>query len=110
MHSRDWIDQKAQKILQAKNLAPLIAEIRSLPSIPTEFHTQDGIHLNAIDKNLAASHLPLLTHIAQSLKPWRKGPFYVFDLWIDSEWKSFIKWQLLESRLDLKGKRIADVG
>lgn len=47
---------------------------------------------------------------AKSLKPWRKGPFYLFDLYINAEWQSFIKWNLLKNHLKLEGKVIADVG
>jgi len=44
------------------------------------------------------------------MKPWRKGPFELFDTFIDSEWRSFIKYNLLEKHFDLKDKIVADVG
>ncbi|CAG37820.1 tRNA 5-methoxyuridine(34)/uridine 5-oxyacetic acid(34) synthase CmoB [Desulfotalea psychrophila] len=52
--------------------------------------------------------------IRQALRaymPWRKGPFAVFGVDIDAEWRSERKWQRLEKHLpDLKGKVIADIG
>jgi tRNA (mo5U34)-methyltransferase len=48
--------------------------------------------------------------IAKMLKPWRKGPFKLNDLYIDSEWKSYIKWNSLKPHLNLKDKEILDVG
>lgn len=43
--------------------------------------------------------------------PWRKGPFSVFGIDVDAEWRSERKWQRLESHLpDLHGKIIADIG
>jgi len=52
--------------------------------------------------------------IAEQLKafiPWRKGPFSVFGVDIDAEWRSERKWQRLEPFLpDLEGKTIADIG
>lgn len=43
--------------------------------------------------------------------PWRKGPFSIFGVDIDAEWRSERKWHRLESHLpDLNGKVIADVG
>ncbi|MEF3192513.1 MAG: tRNA 5-methoxyuridine(34)/uridine 5-oxyacetic acid(34) synthase CmoB, partial [Campylobacterales bacterium] len=48
--------------------------------------------------------------IAKMLMPWRKGPFKIGDLFIDSEWQSQIKYALLEPHLDLEGKKVADVG
>lgn len=47
----------------------------------------------------------------QAFMPWRKGPFSVFGIDVDSEWQSQRKWQRLLPRLpDLKDKIIADVG
>lgn len=48
--------------------------------------------------------------IAIALKPWRKGPFNLNELFIDSEWKSFIKFNILKPYLNLEGKSVADVG
>ncbi len=47
-----------------------------------------------------------------ALMPWRKGPFRYFGIDIDSEWRSDWKWDriLQGADLDLRGKRIADVG
>lgn len=48
--------------------------------------------------------------IAIALKPWRKGPFGLNELFIDSEWRSFVKFNILKPHLSLKDKTIADVG
>ncbi len=54
------------------------------------------------------------TSIAASLRafvPWKKGPFQIFDWAIDSEWRSDLKWQRLEDKIEpLAGRKIADVG
>jgi tRNA (mo5U34)-methyltransferase len=44
------------------------------------------------------------------MKPWRKGPFRLSQTYIDSEWQSFIKYNLLEPHFDLKDKVVGDVG
>ena len=45
------------------------------------------------------------------LLPWRKGPFKINNTFIDSEWRSNLKWdRFLELDLDLKDKTILDVG
>src|SRR5690606_9070482 len=46
----------------------------------------------------------------QGLIPWRKGPFELFDVHVDTEWRSDWKWQRVAPHLDLRGKRILDVG
>lgn len=43
--------------------------------------------------------------------PWRKGPFALFGIEIDSEWKSNLKWDRLKHAISpLAGKRVLDVG
>lgn len=45
-----------------------------------------------------------------NLKPWRKGPFQLWDTFIDTEWRSNLKWDRLAPHLDLQGKNVLDVG
>jgi tRNA (mo5U34)-methyltransferase len=48
---------------------------------------------------------------AEKLIPWRKGPFNLFGMEIDAEWRSDKKWERLEKIVDnLKGKRVLDIG
>lgn len=46
----------------------------------------------------------------RGLMPWRKGPFQIADLHIDTEWRSDFKWARVAPHLSLKGKNILDVG
>jgi len=46
----------------------------------------------------------------QQLHPWRKGPFSLFGIDIDSEWRSDLKWARIAPHLDLGGRRVLDVG
>lgn len=46
----------------------------------------------------------------QGLIPWRKGPFHLFDVHIDTEWRSDWKWSRVAPHLELTGKRVLDVG
>lgn len=49
--------------------------------------------------------------LAKALKPWRKGPFELNKLFIDSEWQSFMKFNILKPYMnELEGKIVADVG
>ncbi len=53
----------------------------------------------------------LLRDSLMQLHPWRKGPFELFGLHIDTEWRSDWKWQrLLPGLEDLAGRRVLDVG
>ncbi len=52
----------------------------------------------------------LYRHLEQ-LCPWRKGPFDLFGVFVDSEWQSWMKWERLISRIQpLQGRRILDIG
>ena len=45
------------------------------------------------------------------LHPWRKGPFAVFGIHIDTEWRSDWKWARIAPHLSpLAGRRVLDVG
>jgi tRNA (mo5U34)-methyltransferase len=44
------------------------------------------------------------------LSPWRKGPFDLFGVHVNTEWRSDWKWSRVSPHLDLKGKRVLDVG
>ena len=47
----------------------------------------------------------------RQLHPWRKGPFELFGIHIDTEWRSDWKWQRLAPHLaPLTGCRVLDVG
>jgi len=46
-----------------------------------------------------------------ALKPWRKGPYQIFDTFIDTEWRSDWKWQRVTPHISsLKGRKVLDVG
>jgi tRNA (mo5U34)-methyltransferase len=45
------------------------------------------------------------------LHPWRKGPYDLFGVRIDTEWRSDWKWDRLRGHIDdLAGRRVLDVG
>jgi tRNA (mo5U34)-methyltransferase len=45
------------------------------------------------------------------LHPWRKGPFRLFDVFVDTEWRSDWKWaRVLPYLGTLAGQRVLDVG
>ncbi|SVD85149.1 uncharacterized protein METZ01_LOCUS438003, partial [marine metagenome] len=53
----------------------------------------------------------LLMDSLQKLKPWRKGPFMINDLALESEWNGDMKWQRITKHIrPLINKRVLDVG
>ena len=60
---------------------------------------------------LSAQQHAILWQSAQALIPWRKGPYNLFGLEIDTEWRSDWKWQRVAPHLsDLNGRLVLDVG
>ena len=52
-----------------------------------------------------------LIETLQKLIPWRKGPFMINDLVLESEWDGDMKWQRISKHIkSLKNKRVLDVG
>ena len=46
-----------------------------------------------------------------ALHPWRKGPFELFGVTIDAEWRSDLKWARLAPHIrPLAGRRVLDIG
>ncbi len=61
-------------------------------------------------ENLTKQEFALIEETAKNLIPWRKGPFNLFGLEIDSEWQSNIKYNLIRPHFNLKDKVVADIG
>ena len=103
------IKNERLKSLGYKNILPIRQKIDSLPDIKdikVSFRDTISISSTKID----AKQRDLIVSIAKELKPWRKGPFEIFDTFIDSEWQSYIKYNLLEPHFNLTDKRVADIG
>ncbi len=52
-----------------------------------------------------------ISRLLMKFKPWRKGPFHIHDIHIDTEWRSDWKWdRLIEHISPLKGRTVLDIG
>ncbi|MDD3324598.1 MAG: tRNA 5-methoxyuridine(34)/uridine 5-oxyacetic acid(34) synthase CmoB [Sulfurospirillaceae bacterium] len=105
----DDIRQERLKWLLWKDIRPLRELLLQLPDLK---HTQCdfGDTIKLFDQDITEKQKEFIFHIAKELKPWRKGPFEVFGTFIDTEWRSFIKYNLLEPYFSLEGKKVADIG
>jgi len=85
------------------------------------FHALPDAIPSIIDLNTAAIQIGTAndtsmtgTDIRNALKqmhPWRKGPFNIFSIHIDTEWHSDWKWDRLKDAISpLQGRTILDVG
>jgi len=93
-----------QKWMTWKNIAPLRQALEHLEDINANIVLDDVVQITA---SLDEEQIYIT---AKMLMPWRKGPFQVGETFIDSEWKSNVKYNLLHPHFDLKDKRVADIG
>jgi len=87
--------------------------VQSLPEFgKTTFDLKSQVQINLDEnKKLSENQLIDLTDKLKQLHPWRKGPYQLFDIHIDTEWRSDWKWDRIKSHISpLKGKTILDVG
>ncbi len=87
--------------LKLLNALPSIDEVRSRIGNTVVVDTVLDINANRQDSVLRA---------VEALIPWRKGPFDLFGINIDAEWRSDLKWLRVRDHLDLKEKNVLDVG
>ena len=99
--------EQKQKELNGRAYKPLLERISKIPKYAREFALGDAINIRA---NLGSKERDEAFRLAMDLRSWRKGPFGIDDIFIDSEWKSFVKYNLLEPHLNLEGKTVGDIG
>ncbi len=64
-----------------------------------------------VDGDLDPADQDRLRTALMALHPWRKGPYRLYGVGIDSEWRSDWKWDRLAPHLSpLAGRRVLDVG
>lgn len=101
-----WINQEKKGFLRYR--IPL-RESGHLRATWCDF-TQDVVHIGK-PADITSSDRERLRTTLRRLMPWRKGPFSIFGIDIDAEWRSDRKWnRLLPELPDLSGKIVADIG
>ncbi|MGE3296603.1 MAG: tRNA 5-methoxyuridine(34)/uridine 5-oxyacetic acid(34) synthase CmoB [Porticoccaceae bacterium] len=114
---RDWAHQLPAQI--GRGLSPerwgdlprWQAALASLPALtPGTLDFRAGVRIgSAADANDAERGV--LRAALMALHPWRKGPYELFGLDLDTEWRSDWKWQRLLPHIeDLAGRLVLDVG
>ena len=93
----DKKDKRVERWLELLNQLNTQAEVVNLKD-------EVRVDLSTID-------LEEIESIFLEFLPWRKGPFRINNLLIDSEWNSDLKWKRLQAlKVNLKNKSILDVG
>lgn len=105
----DWA-RKAQRE-NHKNPLRLLQHLpeMSTPTAPT-IDLGDTVSFGDSSNLTTAEHKRLEQFLLQ-MKPWRKGPYRLCDVFIDTEWRSDWKWQRVAPHIrDLSQRHVLDVG
>jgi tRNA (mo5U34)-methyltransferase len=113
-----WAEQLPAQIAKGLNikrygdLPRWQAALAALPSV-----TPSAIDLNSAcvrigdSKDIDSAQQHQIETALRELHPWRKGPYDIFGIHIDTEWRSDWKWERLKDHIQsLDGRRVLDVG
>ena len=88
----------------------ILIENHCLPKNNQVYFNQEAVIVES-PSVLTSQQKNNLNEILTSLMPWRKGPYKLFDIYVDSEWCSNLKWdRFLPHIEDLQDKNILDIG
>ena len=102
MNINDILKER-QKWFEWKNIKPIYEKVKKFQAPDSKFQIGDVIEIECKEN-------PKIGETAKALMPWRKGPFKINDLFIDTEWRSYIKWNIIKPHLNLEKKDVLDVG
>ncbi len=114
---KDWsnrLPDQIQQGLSVKRWGDLPKWYTILEKLPTIQASYMNLNNNAIqighsDDCSNTTRTQLKKQLLQ-LQPWRKGPFEIFGLELETEWRSDFKWSRLAPYIDLRDKFVLDVG
>lgn len=93
--------------LEAKNIKPLYERLEAMEPVASKVEYGDAV---VIETGLGVDETSYIYELARALMPWRKGPFVIDSFKIESEWNSFVKFDILAPYIDIKGKTVLDIG
>ncbi|VFP88464.1 tRNA U34 carboxymethyltransferase [Candidatus Erwinia haradaeae] len=112
----DWLEtlpiilSNWKKQAKDKNLKNWESIVKAIPLIVPEF--LDLVHgVRADSSKISFRQRLSIEKLLRQLMPWRKGPFTLYGINIDAEWRSDWKWnRLLPYISSLSGRIVLDVG
>ena len=89
--------KERQKWFEWKNIKPIFKKLNILKK---EIEKHNYIYKLNDFIEITGENIIGIEKMAKMLKPWRKGPFKINNLFIDMEWKSYIIWNPLNPHLN----------
>ena len=85
--------------------------IKHLPTIkPYQIDLLNSVTVKT-EQPISIGDQQRITQLLKNMMPWRKGPFHLYGINIDTEWRSDWKWERLIPHINnLEGQTVLDVG
>lgn len=101
-----WVNQDKKGFLRYRSLLHTVAHLRASSC---DF-SNDVVRIGT-NQDLSSGEQQTVQQVLRGFMPWRKGPFSVFGIEVDAEWRSERKWNRIVPELpDLRNTIIADIG
>jgi len=102
----EWAGQEKKGFLRYRRPCARLASFRA-----GHIDCSSDVVTIGADNEITGNTRKTIRDDLRAFMPWRKGPFSIFGIDIDAEWRSERKWQrVLPVLPDLKDKVIADIG
>ena len=112
-----WADELPARINQKlspsrnRELPGWQALLEGLPPVPAEKVDLNASAVGVQSQNMSAAQRAVIEKELKKLHPWRKGPYNIHGIYIDTEWRSDWKWERLKDHITpLKDRLVLDVG
>ena len=109
MINLDELRKERNRCIGWKNIKPYWEAVTGLPKVE-DVEVKLGDKVEVYPKGLTEEQEKYIYTAAKTIWPWRKGPFQISKTFIDSEWRSHIKYDLLKPHFDIKDKIVGDIG
>lgn len=85
--------------------------LNALPQItPSYIELKDSVSIGC-DADLGDRDREAFKDLIKTFHPWRKGPYHLFDIHLNTEWRSDWKWDRVVPHIShLQGRKVLDVG
>ncbi|MGL6312561.1 tRNA 5-methoxyuridine(34)/uridine 5-oxyacetic acid(34) synthase CmoB [Vibrio sp. WXL103] len=111
-----WLNTLPQQLTDWQNaehgdFARWVRALNKIPSgQPDQINLTDKVEVGN-DTPMPIGELKKLENLLRTFHPWRKGPYHVRGIHIDTEWRSDWKWdRVLPHITPLKNRSVLDVG
>ncbi len=113
-YQKDLLLRLNQKYSDPKHghFAVWCSQLESLPTIsPSRVDIKQDAPVIGHQSDCSVEQINQIKNTLMAFRPWRKGPFELFGIYIDSEWRSDFKWTRIAPYINnLEHKVVLDIG